>query len=161
VDVTISEVETNEPSLSAPSASGPLSPSAGLPGFSQAFAETKKKTEELEKKVRGLEEEIRTAQVVEAVPQQVYLQYMTLKRNLLEQTNVLLTQQYEMAKIEEAKEDLNFQVVDPARIPRGKARPQRGKMAIAGLFVSLFVAVFYAFTHEYVERLIASSRATS
>ena len=74
--------------------------------------------------------DIETKMVVKGVPQQVYLQYLTLQRNVLTQVNSLLTQQYEMAKIEESKNDLVFQVIDSAQVPEKRSRPKRKQMVM-------------------------------
>jgi len=54
---------------------------------------------------------------VRGVSQQVYYQYLSAHRSSLAQLNALLVQQYEMAKIEEVKDNLAFQIVDSARVP--------------------------------------------
>jgi uncharacterized protein involved in exopolysaccharide biosynthesis len=92
-------------------------------------------------------------QIAKNIPQQVYLQYLTLRRDLLGKINILLTQQYEMAKIEEAKEDLAFQVVDPARVPLKRFKPQRRKIVTMAFMASLFLAFFLVFFLEYVQRM--------
>lgn len=102
-----------------------------------------KESAEVEKTIDGL----RTAK---AIPQQVYLQYMTLRRTLLAQINSLLTQQYEMAKIEEAKDELAFQVIDPARVPGSKSRPKGVKIVFSAFFVALSLSTFLSFFLEYI-----------
>lgn len=98
-------------------------------------------------------EELESKLFVKDVPQQVYLQYMTLRRNLLTQMNTLLTQQYEMAKIDESKEDLAFQVIDPARVPEQRSKPKRRQMVMMAFMSSLFIGIFAAFFTEYVKKL--------
>lgn len=82
--------------------------------------------------------------IVRDVPQRVYLQYMILHGKLTEQIHGLLAQQYAAAKIEESKEDLAFQVIDPPRLPGRKSRPRRTFMvlgALVGSFVLSTLAV--------------------
>lgn len=105
----------------------------------------------LEAKKSEMMEKLDNVRVVENVPQQVYLRYLTLRRELLGNVNTLLTQQYELAKIEEVKEDLAFQVVDPARVPLKRFKPQRRKMVMIAFAASLFIALFFAFLLEYLE----------
>lgn len=90
---------------------------------------------------------------VEGVSQQVYLEYLTARRTSLAQLNALLEQQYEMAKIEEAKDDLAFQIVDPARVPEMRSRPQRRKMVMAAFFGSLLFSIFAALFIEHVKNM--------
>lgn len=126
----------------------------------------------LEKEVESLKLKVESAKnlvngrafveskVVKDVPQQVYLQYLTLRRDLLGQVNSLLTQQYEMAKIDEMKEDLNFQVIDWARVPTRKCKPKRAQIVMTAFVLSLFSAVFYAFFREYLEKMKSQSQSS-
>ena len=109
--------------------------------------------EALQQQVEELKTKIEQTKVVRDVPQQVYLQYLTLRRELLGQVNSLLTQQYEMAKIDESKEDLNFQVIDWARVPVRKFKPKRSQIVMTAFVMSLFLAVFYAFFREYLQKM--------
>ncbi len=109
--------------------------------------------EKLQKQVSEVSEKMKQAQVVKDVPQQVYLQYLTLRRELLGQVHGLLTQQYEMAKIEEQKEELSFQVIDWARVPVRKFKPKRAQIVMTAFVMSIFLGVFYAFFREYLEKL--------
>lgn len=108
---------------------------------------------EMQRKLETLGEQIKKTRVVKDVPQQVYLQYLVIRRELLGQMNLLLAQQYEMAKIDEAKEDLNFQVIDWARVPTQRFKPQRRQIVMATFALSLFLAVFYAFFREYWKKM--------
>lgn len=117
-----------------------------------AFTNLQRKAEELKKKVGEADDRIRKS-VVKSVPQQVYLQYLTFRRELLGQVNALLTQQYEMAKIEETKEELNFQVIDWAAVPTRKFKPRRAQILFVSFVLSLFAACFYAFFREYLKKI--------
>jgi uncharacterized protein involved in exopolysaccharide biosynthesis len=92
------------------------------------------------------------SRLVPGVPQQVYLQYLLLRRELLNQVNGLLTQQYESAKIQEAKEDISFQVVDWGRVPVNRYSPKRVRIVLVTLVLSSILAVFYALGREYLEK---------
>ena len=83
------------------------------------------------------------------------LQYIRLKRAAVTQQKVfeLLTQQYEMAKIEEAKEDIAFQVIDPAIPPEKRIKPKRRLNVMLAGIVSLFAGIFLVFFLEYLENL--------
>lgn len=110
---------------------------------------------ELQRNLQIAEEKIRQAKVVKDIPQQVYLQYLNVRRELLGQINILLTQQYEMAKIEEAKEDLNFQVIDWARAPKQRFEPRRRQIVMKNFLIVNVLAIFYAFFREYLEKIQA------
>ena len=83
------------------------------------------------------------------------LQYVRLKRNALTQEKVfeLLTQQYELAKIDEAKEDITFQVIDKAIPPEKRIKPKRRLNVMLAGVVSLFAGIFLVFFLEYLANL--------
>lgn len=83
----------------------------------------------------------KNAAPIRRVPQQVYLQYLSLQKDILARTNAMLTQQFEMSKIEEVKDDLLFQVIDKPLMPKRKSKPRRGVIVIAFFFGSLFLSV--------------------
>jgi len=105
-----------------------------------------------------LEKKITEAKIVKNVPQQVYLTYLMLRRELLAKVNALLTSQYEMAKIEESKEDLAFQVIDKAVPPVKKFKPKRAQICMMSFMAALFGAIFIAFFREYINRMKTISR---
>ncbi|HUT71539.1 MAG TPA: GNVR domain-containing protein [Desulfatiglandales bacterium] len=83
------------------------------------------------------------------------LEYIRLKRKALTQEKVfeLLTQQYEIAKIDEAKEDVTFQVIDRAIPPEKRIKPKRKLNVMLAGIVSFFVGIFLVFFLEYMENL--------
>lgn len=83
------------------------------------------------------------------------LQYIRLKRKALTQGKLyeLLTQQYEMAKIDEAKEDITFQVIDRAIPPEKRIKPKRRRNVMLAGVVSLFAGIFLVFFLEYLTNL--------
>lgn len=97
--------------------------------------------------------EVDDKSLVKNVPQQVYLQYLTLRRGLLVQINTLLTQQYEMSKINEMKDELAFQVIDSARTPDTRSSPNRKKMVMFAFMISSFFSVFGAIAFDYLIKL--------
>ncbi|MBI4238638.1 MAG: hypothetical protein HY696_09530 [Deltaproteobacteria bacterium] len=106
----------------------------------------------IEQKKNAVQQFLSDAEVVRGIPQQVYLQYLTIQRELLGKMTALLTQQYELARIDEAKDELSFQVVDPARVPVRAIRPKR-RVIVLSAFVSAFVAsIGLAFIVEYFSR---------
>jgi uncharacterized protein involved in exopolysaccharide biosynthesis len=68
----------------------------------------------------------------------------------------LLIQQYEQAKIEEAKDTPTVQALDIATPPILKSKPNRKVFVIFLAFLSLFISVSYAFSMEYLRRLEVS-----
>lgn len=65
----------------------------------------------------------------------------------------LLTQQYEQAKISEAKDTPTVQILDKAIPSNKKCKPKiKLNMAIAGI-LSLFIGIFLSFFLEYIKRI--------
>src|SRR5579862_2410820 len=54
-----------------------------------------------------------------------------------------LTKQYELVKLEEAKETLSVKVLDPANVPEKKSFPPRMLLIAIGEFVTLILAILY------------------
>lgn len=75
-----------------------------------------------------------------------------LKRELLVREKVfeLLTQQYELARIQEAQEDISFQVLDPAIPPEKKSGPKRATNTLIALMVSAVLGVLMVLTYEFL-----------
>jgi len=64
----------------------------------------------------------------------------------------LMAQQYEMAKIEEAKDPAIIQVIDKAIPPHKRFKPKRMVMVMIATFTGFFLSIFLAFFMEYIER---------
>lgn len=129
--------------------SGP-DPSGGFPGIPSAFAMVQERVGELQVRAGELKEKIREAKIVKNVPQQVYLHFLILHKKLLSEINQLLTRQSELARIEETKEELSFQVIDQARVPVGRYKPNRKFIAISTFAASLLGSVFLVFLLEHL-----------
>ncbi len=67
-----------------------------------------------------------------------------------EQVFELLTSQYEMAKIEEAKDMNTIQVLDKAVPPDTRSAPKKKMIVILSTVVGFFTAIFLAFIKEFV-----------
>jgi uncharacterized protein involved in exopolysaccharide biosynthesis len=98
-------------------------------------------------------EELKKQASVNAVPGQVYLQFLTLNRDLLARNYALLTQQYELSKIEETKEDLAFQVIDNAEVTVRPSSPDIIINVGVAFIGGIFIALFFAFFLEYIKDL--------
>ncbi len=83
------------------------------------------------------------------------LRYARLLREFKIQETLfeLLTQQYEMARIQEAKDSPTVQVLDRALVPEMRSEPQRRRIVTLSVIVSGFLSVFLAFFLEYIARL--------
>lgn len=68
----------------------------------------------------------------------------------------LLLQQYEAAKLDEAKDATTVQVIDTAVPPEKKVKPKRATMVILAGIIGFFLSVFAAFLMEYRDRANAN-----
>jgi uncharacterized protein involved in exopolysaccharide biosynthesis len=123
--------------------------------FRNQFAELEQQKTDM---VSPLSDEERNG-VVHDVPSQVYLQYLTLQRELLGRVNALLTQQFELAKIEEAKEDLSFNVIDKAVPPVRPSKPKKLLNIAIAFTTGLFMSLFFAFFLEYIRKMKEAEKA--
>lgn len=65
----------------------------------------------------------------------------------------LLTRQYEVAKVDEAKELPVVQILDPPDIAEKRSSPKRGSIIVASLFFFFSLGVFYILLEAYWENL--------
>ncbi len=100
-----------------------------------------------------IEKKIAKAKIVQDVPQQVFLTYLMMHKELLAEVTAILTSQYEISKIEEAKEELAFQVIDRAVPPEKRIWPRRTQICVTTFIVSLLAAIFIALFREYIKRI--------
>ncbi len=82
------------------------------------------------------------------------LEYLRLSRmvEVQNQIFIFLTQQYEEAKIKEAKDTPTLQVLDNASTPEKKFKPSRAKICIIIFIITLIISVyFYYLNHRWKE----------
>jgi tyrosine-protein kinase Etk/Wzc len=65
----------------------------------------------------------------------------------------IIARQFEMAKLDEAKEGAVIQVVDPALVPDRKSSPKRALIVIVATIVGLFIGVLLALVKAGMERM--------
>ncbi len=64
-----------------------------------------------------------------------------------------LVQEYELAKAQEMKEQVAFQVIDPPFVPKKPYKPKKKLILAVALISGLFVGVFAAFFLEWLENI--------
>ena len=64
----------------------------------------------------------------------------------------LLAKQYEVARIDEARDATVIQVLDPAITPEKKSKPKRALITILAALVAGFLALLWAFIREAGQR---------
>ena len=82
------------------------------------------------------------------------LQYLDALRNLKYQEALweILAKQFEMAKLDEAKDFPLIQVLDKATPPEKKSKPKRSLIVLLATLVAFFLAVIWAFISEALAR---------
>ena len=73
----------------------------------------------------------------------------------------ILARQFEIAKLDEAKEGALIQVVDPAIPPDKKSFPKRGLIVIGATAVGLFAGLFFALLQAGFRRIKADPEASA
>lgn len=123
----------------------------------------KTQTEELKERLRELEEGKRIPD--NPSPKDIFipaskipdlaLQYARLLRDGKVQGTLyeFLTQQYEMARIQEAKDSPTVQVLDVAKVPEKRIKPKRRQIVLLSTFTAAFLAIFLVFFLEYIEKV--------
>ena len=72
---------------------------------------------------------------------------------LLQAQSAGVTRQFEVAKLDEAKEGALIQVVDPALTPDWKSSPKRALITIAATFAGFILGLFWALAKVGLERM--------
>ncbi len=116
----------------------------------ESMSESSYEVVQLQKKLESNNSQLKQANIVKDVPQQVYLQYLIIQRELLGRLNALLSQEYEMAKIDESKEDISFQIIDRAMVPVNRFSPHRTKIVLVGFALSLILGIFYVIFRDFL-----------
>jgi len=82
------------------------------------------------------------------------LQYLDAVRDLKYQEAIweILAKQFEVAKLDEAKDFPLVQVLDKAIPPEKKSKPKRSLIVILAVLVAFFLAVIWAFISEAMQR---------
>jgi uncharacterized protein involved in exopolysaccharide biosynthesis len=85
----------------------------------------------------------------------IAFEYAKIQRDLLVQTELfkLLTQQYELAKLNAAGQDPVFQVLEMAEVPDKKSGPSRGIICVVAAMAGFFLSTLLVFIVESFEKM--------
>ncbi len=85
----------------------------------------------------------------------IAFEYARLQRDLAVQTEVfkMLTQQYELAKLNATGQEPVFQILEMAEVPDKKSGPSRGMMVIVATMAAFFLSILVAFIAESIEKI--------
>jgi tyrosine-protein kinase Etk/Wzc len=92
----------------------------------------------------------------------VGLEYSRKLRELKTQEAIFeqLTKQFEMAKLNEAKDSSSFQVLDEAVVPVNRLKPKRTVIVIVSTLLAFVFSLFLVFAQQYLGGLSAEDRKT-
>jgi len=93
------------------------------------------------------------SQMVKVSERELMLARLMRDVKVKEAIYTMLLQEYEKSKIEEAKEELFFEVLDPAKPPKSPYTPKPFLYSIIAAVLGGAAAVFLAFFFEYLENL--------
>jgi len=85
----------------------------------------------------------------------IAFEYAKIQRDLLVQTELfkILTQQYELAKLNAAGQEPVFQILEMAEVPDKKSGPSRGMICIVATLAAFFLAILVAFIAESIDKI--------
>ena len=107
----------------------------------------------IQQTLSGLKAQLNKVETGTVVPSKVPeagLEYIRKVRDLkyAETIYEMLAKQFEMAKIDEAKESSVIQVLDKAVVPEQKSKPKRTMMVLLSALATGFLTILYAFIKE-------------
>ena len=107
----------------------------------------------IQQTLSGLKAQLNKVETGTVVPSKVPeagLEYIRKVRDLkyAETIYEMLAKQFEMAKIDEAKESSVIQVLDKAVVPEQKSKPKRTMMVLLSAIATGFLSILYAFIKE-------------
>jgi len=107
-----------------------------------------------DQQLRQAKDKLTDAELVLDKTPNTSLKYLDALRNLKYQEAVweILAKQFEMAKLDEAKDFPLIQVLDKATPPEKKSKPKRSMVVMLATLVAFFLAVIWAFISEALAR---------
>lgn len=78
------------------------------------------------------------------------------QQKIAETVFLVLTQRFEMAKVNEARDTSTFQILDHAALPTHKSRPPRLQIILAGFILGLIAGIAWSRYRSSLEKLFSS-----
>ncbi len=114
----------------------------------------RKKLEEKLKEIEAEIKKLKPADTFVSVPNYQF-NLMRLKTELAITQGLYqsLVQEYELAKAQEMKDQIAFQVIDPPYIPEKPYKPKKVLLIAVGMISGLFIGIFAAFFKEWLDNV--------
>ena len=119
-----------------------------------ALTEAAQRRQFFETQMKPAKDKLTDAEITLDKTPNTSLRYLDALRNLKYQEAVyeILAKQFEMAKLDEAKDAPLIQILDKATAPEKKSKPKRSLIVILATLVAFFLAVIWAFMKEAMLR---------
>ena len=119
-----------------------------------ALTEASQRRQFFETQMKPAKDKLTDAEITLDKTPNTSLQYMDALRNLKYQEAVyeILSKQFEMAKLDEAKDAPLIQILDKATAPEKKSAPKRMLIVIIASALAFFLSIIWIFFGELLER---------
>jgi uncharacterized protein involved in exopolysaccharide biosynthesis len=119
-----------------------------------ALTEASQRRQFFETQMKPAKDRLTNAEIAMDRTPNTSLQYLSTLRNLKFEESIyqVLVKQYEVAKLDEAKNAPLIQIMDKAIVPERKSKPKRSLIVILATLVAFFLAVIWAFIRESLSR---------
>lgn len=114
--------------------------SKAAPGEGGSTSGQPREKAELSPRFPGLvskaEKQLPDENIIRGVPQKHVYEYLKTEEEILGSMVSLLSTQYQLAKMQESKEGLSFQILDPASVPSSPSFPRPDRYALLAFFLT-------------------------
>ena len=111
----------------------------------------------LRKEIRRLKERIhnfqKNASFVSLPAYQLNLENLQVQMEIAQGLLETLIKEYELAKANEMKEQISFQVIDPPYVPNKPYKPKKLLIIVISIISGLFLGIFAAFFKEWLDNM--------
>lgn len=116
----------------------------------EEMGKLKEEIKNLKKKLQGLQGRLNYVSLPEY---QLNLQKLRAQMSIAQGLFETLVKEYEMAKAQEMKEQISFQVIDPPYTPDRPYKPKKKLIVAVALVSGLFLGIFAAFFKEWLDNV--------
>ena len=116
----------------------------------EEIGKLKEEIKNLRKKLQGLQGRLNYVSLPEY---QLNLRKLQSQMSIAQGLFEAFVKEYEMAKAQEMKEQISFQVIDPPYVPRRQYKPRKKLMVSVALVSGLFLGIFAAFFREWLDNV--------
>jgi len=119
-----------------------------------ALTEVAQRRQFFETQLKSARDKLTDAMIILDKTPNTSLQYRDALRDLKYRESIyeILAKQFEMAKLDEAKDSPLIQVLDKATVPEKKSKPKRSTIVILATLVGGFMGILWAFIKEANEK---------